>query len=494
MSARSSHRRHPASLIPISAHNPYLVNLMASRISPEMIDYVARQATKVIRLDCDSPVNGTSRTSYKSYFDPATSPHSLRNFIGRIVKESHVQVSTFMSSLVYLERLRSKLPTLSEGLPCTIHRIFLATLIVTAKYLNDSCPKNIHWAKYSNLFTVTEINLMEIQLLYLLDYDLRFNEEEACALFAPYMSIVARQASTRASAVDKVAKASKARALSQEQNLRQSVTSSEDVPPAPFPVSRPISLVRGLARRLSMAHIRADSVAPLPMPTALTSKSTSTTSSSSTSSSDICSLVDDTGSSSSSSSGISSESESETEEHVEPRVYSSSYGDYYQALTQEEMIAPGKKPFLLRPSPAYVHRNHHITQNRSRKPSDASSVRTITALSPTQCSSFSSISSLQSRRSSGKRSVSGATTIATGVKESSITASVTMPAITRSAGSGGFLSRMWGAAKGQALGHEKSASLDYDTTYSGQGPNTLKKLVLVHSRAANTRNGGAFNV
>ncbi|KAK0448036.1 hypothetical protein EV421DRAFT_2052627 [Armillaria borealis] len=492
MSARSSHRRHPASLIPIAAHNPYLVNLMASRVSLDMIDYVARQAMKVIRLDCDSPVNGTSRTSYKTYFDPATSPHSLRNFIWHIVKEARVQVSTLLSSLIYLERLRSKLPVLSEGLPCTIHRIFLATLIVTAKYLNDSCPKNIHWAKYSGLFNVTEINLMEIQLLYLLDYDLRFSEEEACALFAPYMSIVARQASTRASAVDKVAKAGKARALSQEQNPPQPLTPSDDVPLAPCPVSRPISLVRGLARRLSMAHIRADSVAPLPMPSALTSKSTSTTSSSSTCSSDICSLVDDTGSSSSSSSGISSESDSETEEHVEPRVYFSSYGDY-QALAQEEVVGTGKKPFLLRPSPVYAHRNQHTVQNRSRKPSDTSSVRTITALSPAQSSSLSSISSLQSRRTSGKRSVSGATTIATGVKESSIPTSVTMPAIARSTASGGFLSRMWGAAKGQALGHDKSASLDYGTTYSGQGPNTLKRLVLVHSRAANTRNG-AFNV
>ncbi|KAK0479921.1 hypothetical protein EDD18DRAFT_1206286 [Armillaria luteobubalina] len=456
MSARSSHRRHPASLIPIAAHNPYLVKLMASQVSLDMIDYVARQATKVIRLDCDSPVNGTSRTRYKTYFDPATSPHSLRNFIWHIVTEARVQVSTLLSSLIYLERLRSKLPVLSEGLPCTIHRIFLATLIVTAKYLNDSCPKNIHWAKYSGLFKVTEINLMEIQLLYLLDYDLRFSEEEACALFAPYMSIVARQASTRASAVDKVAKAGKARALSQEQNTPQPLTPSEDVPLASGPVSRPISLVRGLARRLSMAHIH------------------------------------DTGSSSSSSSGISSESDSETEENVEPRVYSSSYGDY-QALAQEEVVGRGKKPFLLRPAPAYALRNQHTVQSRSRKPSDASSVRTITALSPAQSSSLSSISSLQSRRTSGKRSVSGATTIASGVKESSIPTSVTMPVIARSTASGGFLSRMWGAAKGQALGHDKSASLDYGTTYSGQGPNTLKRLVLVHSRVANTRNG-AFNV
>ena len=70
---------------------------------------------------------------------------------------------------------------------CTRHRVFLATLIVAAKYLNDSSPKNKHWARDASLFSLAEVSLMEKQLLYLLDYDLRMTEEELVFHFQPFM-------------------------------------------------------------------------------------------------------------------------------------------------------------------------------------------------------------------------------------------------------------------------------------------------------------------
>lgn len=39
---------------------------------------------------------------------------------------------------------------------CTRHRVFLAALIVAAKYLNDSSPKNKHWTRYAALFSQAE--------------------------------------------------------------------------------------------------------------------------------------------------------------------------------------------------------------------------------------------------------------------------------------------------------------------------------------------------
>ena len=95
-----------------------------------------------------------------------------------------------MTTLLYLERLRKKLPPVAKGLKCTTHRIFLACLIITAKYVNDSSPKNRHWANYTRVestpfqdfsefaFFRTEVNLMEKQLLGLLDYDLNFGMKE----------------------------------------------------------------------------------------------------------------------------------------------------------------------------------------------------------------------------------------------------------------------------------------------------------------------------
>lgn len=72
-------------------------------------------------------------------------------------------------------------------MPCTRHRVFLATLICAAKYLNDSSPKNKHWCRYAQMFSQAEINLMEKQLLFLLDYNLSITEEEVCHYAAPFL-------------------------------------------------------------------------------------------------------------------------------------------------------------------------------------------------------------------------------------------------------------------------------------------------------------------
>lgn len=166
-------------------------------VSKEMISYLAQAARGVIQCDPNMMPPPTPESRYLPPSPPRTPPPrqvraddgglpTLEEFISTLVVSSNVQVPTLMSTLVYLNRLKARLQPMAKGLRCTTHRIFLASLILAAKYLNDSSPKNKHWANYSVIntdaysfgFSRTEVNLMEKQLLFLLDWDLRITEDD----------------------------------------------------------------------------------------------------------------------------------------------------------------------------------------------------------------------------------------------------------------------------------------------------------------------------
>ncbi|KAF9268365.1 hypothetical protein L218DRAFT_954726 [Marasmius fiardii PR-910] len=458
---------HPYSLIPRCLHNPLLVQLIDYGVTIEMIDYVTLQTVNTVCID-----------GQRSGADP-----SLRDFIYRLVKHVNVSVGTLLTTVIYYDRIRPKLVEAS-GARGARHRLFLATLIVASKYLNDSSPKTTHWQKYANITTLENVNIMERQLLELLDFNLRFNEEEACRYFAPFMAIRAQQVSTRAIAVDKVTKASRARVQAQADARAQTEKLQNEQQPSEVSSLQPlprgsgsvpaalVSAVKEIVKRPSNAQLARDSLAP-PMHRTLSVDS------SSSSSSDIGSLIDDTGSSSGSSSGWNtsdSESDSEEEQYIEPRVYSNSSLDHYSEHYPNSHLYRGG--FLVRPIPSCKHKDSQL-QNRSRKPSDAS-VRTVTATSPSDVSSH-------KRHPSAKRPA----TVVVGdnsnvhVKENPLSSSATMPSIPRTGLSGNFLSRMWGAAKAQAGCHEKAVGSDSEADV--QLPSAFRRLVLVPSRSALSR-------
>ena len=172
-------------------------------VSPTMVSYLAEKAAGVIlceprrpltdkHLPPTPPSTPPRDAEPKPSLQPSLPP--LKVFIQGLVDRSHVQVPTLMSSLVYLSRLRQKLPTVAKGMRCTVHRIFLASLILAAKNLNDSSPKNKHWARYSAVkgydgfgFSVTEVNLMEKQMLFLLDWDLRITNDDLFTHFESFL-------------------------------------------------------------------------------------------------------------------------------------------------------------------------------------------------------------------------------------------------------------------------------------------------------------------
>lgn len=166
-------------------------------VSSQMIQYLARKASEVIQCEesRQSSIPTPPQTPPEDSQPTKKDLPSIERFIASLVRKSNVQVPTLMSCLVYLDRLKQKLPPVAKGLRCTVHRIFLAALILTAKFLNDSSPKNKHWSEYSHVrayegfgFSKTEVNLMEKQLLYLLDWDLNISQADLLFHFEPFLA------------------------------------------------------------------------------------------------------------------------------------------------------------------------------------------------------------------------------------------------------------------------------------------------------------------
>ncbi|AGO12165.1 AaceriAEL195Wp [[Ashbya] aceris (nom. inval.)] len=163
-----------------------LALLLRSPVTEDMLQFLTRATLRVAPCGRDAQCPSPPATPDGARTRALPSVHT---FITRLVRYTNVYTATLLTTVVYLERLRQLLPRDATGIPSTAHRIFLACLILSAKFHNDSSPLNKHWTKYTDgLFTTQDVNLMERQLLRLFDWNVRVFDHDLCRVLAPLLA------------------------------------------------------------------------------------------------------------------------------------------------------------------------------------------------------------------------------------------------------------------------------------------------------------------
>lgn len=161
------------------------------RVSQEMVDFLAATTESIIQVKQKKPQFRPLEGTSSEFFPVEKKITPLKIFIKNLIKYSNVQTPTLMASLIYLNRLRNLLPANAVGMETTKHRIFLASLILAAKTLNDSSPLNKHWTRYTDgLLTNQEVNMAERELIALLKWDISIREDELVVALQPFLTSI----------------------------------------------------------------------------------------------------------------------------------------------------------------------------------------------------------------------------------------------------------------------------------------------------------------
>jgi len=135
-----------------------------------------------------NPLIKTIDPSKATPFDARRPPTILiQSYFERIVKYASCSSKSYMIAYIYLNRILKKHPTFIFS-DYNAHRLLITSVLMAVKYHEDFYFTNTYYARIGGV-GVKELNLLEVEFLLLLDFDLRVEAEE----FQAYISLFLQQ-------------------------------------------------------------------------------------------------------------------------------------------------------------------------------------------------------------------------------------------------------------------------------------------------------------
>ncbi|KAF8163713.1 hypothetical protein B0H34DRAFT_652080 [Crassisporium funariophilum] len=164
---------HHASLVDPATHSPALLELLDIKISRQVIEYVVDCVVETVDYAMGHPTASTSRGRSATR---RPEHEKFTTFVTNVLTRAEVTTSTLLCALVYIDRAK---PHLHIGLEqWALERVFLGSLIVASKYLNDSTLKNVHWALCTGVFGKRDVGRIEREYLDVLNFELGITEDD----------------------------------------------------------------------------------------------------------------------------------------------------------------------------------------------------------------------------------------------------------------------------------------------------------------------------
>jgi hypothetical protein len=131
----------------------------------DLIAYAPKFITRVFGCDSFPPESFSTKIQ-------------LSAFLSNIMNRTRLNTCTLTTAFLYLNRLKQYHPR-CKGSAGSGYRLFLAAIILAAKYMYDDTFDNTAWATVSSgLFPLEEVNHMEREMLSFLDFQLFIKESE----------------------------------------------------------------------------------------------------------------------------------------------------------------------------------------------------------------------------------------------------------------------------------------------------------------------------